>query len=335
MPAVSLPILAIKEANDHLQALFNENQSLDTQLDEHKTLLAEKEEDNKKYSAQVNSLNNQVSSLMEQLDELKIGHRKEICTLRESLNSEHEEAIKVVADRHSEEISLVKDVHEKEINKLKESMESDFDLKLSEQEEFYKQEIEDTVTKETQLAKIDKQKSLHDLEVTLKHEEKEKIDVLQEIIESHQNEIKSLHVEIDRLTNCLLLNTKKREKKIEILSKVFKSTVENMSLCLEIVNEGEFISTCNFIGNNLNKELDMKLNGNMEVGDSTSEVTSHNNDNLALHDSGLVIDDFESSSTGTGQQSVNINEAVGAEDYSNSSKVSSLCNGFHSESYLQ
>ena len=163
---MSVPVLAIKEANEHLQALFVDIQKKDTQIDELTTSLKEARDEN--------------------------------VTLNDHVKAVDERVLKLQAE-HAEELK---------------KWEEKFALEVSEHERF----VEET-------------KHLHEI----------KVGELLKSIDEERRKVAEIESELQRILQHVAQNTKTREENVATMSDIFKSTIENMTLCLSITSKEEFV----------------------------------------------------------------------------------------------
>lgn len=215
MPSVDLPVLAIREANEHLQALFLENQKLDTQTHELNATLKQTEEENARLNEYVKSVNDRI---------LKLGqeHIENLNALRESLNAEN-----------SRRMADLQKSHEKKMVLEVERMKAEESAKIEELHEKWKMEEGKRISDLEDRLKNEEKNRITDLQVKLKSEEKKKVNQLQKTIDE-------LEDKIQKLNEYAVNNTKHREENIVLLNNMFKSTIENMSQCLNITGDEEF-----------------------------------------------------------------------------------------------
>jgi len=262
MPSVSLPVLAIKEANEHLQALFQENQRLDTQVDELTNALKKVQEENTTLGDYVNSVNQQVLTLGQE-------HIEALNALRESLNAEKKRQIEGIQRSHTVELESINAQREREISDLQTS----HTIKLAEQAEAMKAEEEKRLNDLQEKLKSEERNRITDLQVKLKSEEKKKVNALQTSLDEVRAKVTQLEEKLSAMNAHLRKNTLQREENIALLNNVFKTTMKSMSACLNITKEEDFIRADNFVREQ-QQSIDISddhENGGVDVDDEEEE----------------------------------------------------------------
>lgn len=212
MPGLDLPVLAIKEANDHLQALFLQNQQLESQVKELGSALKMALEENETLNGHIKTINDRVMTMS----------KEHVDTLSKQLKDQKEQ--------HDRNMSEEKELYQSTLAEQKEEIESKQEELLSILQMEMKQHEDDVLKEQLQV---------------LKAEESEKMDRLNRLLEDEKMKVIVLESRLATLKSYLFSNTKSRKEKVTLLNNVFKSTIENMSWCLSMTDDEDFIHSDN------------------------------------------------------------------------------------------
>ena len=245
MPSINVPVLAIKEANEHLQALFLENQKQDTRIQELSAALKQCQIENGRLSDYVKNVNDRVLQMGQE-------HIENLNALRESLNAEHQRRMLEMQESHERIVSDREAKMQAEVDDLRTSLKTEENIRIKELKDQWINAEDERISNlvETHQKQMFEQENklkneaknrITDLQVKLKGEEKKKVSQLQNTIDAERTNVRDLELRVEKLTEHAVKNTQRREEHTALLNNMLKSTMENMAVCLNITEDGEFV----------------------------------------------------------------------------------------------